>query len=81
MGSVGWKIYLRRIYFLSKFCLLENDKKKKKKKVLLGLKLISSTVPKNMHIMKLRKSRKLKNMILHINFASLVFFRVLFPIF
>ena len=38
---------------------------------------ISSAVPINIHIMKLRTSRKIKNMILSINFAILTCFKFL----
>ena len=36
---------------------------------------MSSTVPENIHIMKFRTSKKLKNMILSITFAILTFFK------
>ena len=49
------------------FFLLEKDQK-----CLLGLNIINST--ENIHIMKFRTSRKLKNMIRSINFAILTFF-------
>ena len=64
LGSVG-----KSFYFLSNFYLLEKDQK-----CWLGLK--SSTVLENIQIMKLRTSRKLKNIILSIIFASLTFFKL-----
>ena len=42
----------------------------KEQKCLLGLNIINSTVPENIHIMKFRSSRKLKNMILSFNFCN-----------
>ena len=56
--------------FLSNFCSLEKDKKK------CLLRLISSTVPETIYIMKFRTSRKLKNMILSITLAILTFLKL-----
>ena len=63
IGSVGRKIFLFFVLFLFFVFLLEKDQK-----CLLGLNIINST--ENIHIMKFRTSRKLKNMIRSINFAK-----------
>ena len=66
------RLVRKSFYFLSNFCLLEKDKKK----------CLLSTVSENIRIMKFGTSRKLKNMILSINFAILTFFFFFFcPIF
>ena len=49
---------------------------RKRQKLFIGAK--SSTVPENIHKMKFRTSKELKNMILSIYFAILTFFKFLF---
>ena len=63
LGSVGRKIFLFFVIFLFV--------RKKIKNVYWDY--ISSTIPANIHIMKFRTSRKLKNIIISINFAILTF--------